>query len=225
MEIYEILWSEAAVAFTRGKLLLDPHLPDKTHDARRGVTIVLRPPLAIRERIQGFLTKLAVICPGQYFYPPETFHITVLSIISGTERWREQMPQLAACRKIIKEVLVQQPGFKINFRGITASPGCVMIQGFPTDNHLEQFRNQLRKALSQNGFGAQLDRRYKIVSAHITAMRFCNKQIDSQKLLAFLTEHRAHDFGQMTAHELELIFSDWYAAADATSKLETYSLT
>jgi hypothetical protein len=32
--------------------------------------------------------------------------------------------------------------FKIKFKGITASPSCIMVQGYPLDNNLADLRNK-----------------------------------------------------------------------------------
>jgi 2'-5' RNA ligase len=179
----------------------------------------------VREKVEDFLKQLAAVAPGQYFYRPEEFHVTVLTIISGTELWRPEIRQLAACRAVIAEVLARQNSFKIRFRGVTASPGAVMIQGFPTDDTLEKIRAELREAFAHSGLADRLDRRYKINSAHITAMRFCRPQADWKKLAALLEENRETDFGEMTAGRIQLVWGDWYASAETVRTLHEYPLT
>ncbi len=223
MEIYQQLWREAVSAFERGSPQLD-HLLDKSKDLRRSVGLAVRPPKLVQEKISAFLKQIAIVAPGQYFYQPEEFHVTVLTIISGTEFWRPEIRQLAACRAVIKEVLSRQKPFAICFRGVTASPGAVIIQGFPQDDTLEKIRAELRDAFAQNGLTDRLDRRYKINSAHITAMRFCRPQTDWKPLASLLAENRETDFGEMTADRIQLIFGDWYASAESSRTLQEYPL-
>jgi 2'-5' RNA ligase len=225
LQIYEQLWAEAASAFERGSPSLDTHLLDKSKDLRRSAGLAVRPPKAVQEKISSFLEQLATIAPGQYFYRPEEFHVTVLTIISGTEFWRKEIRQLAACRAVIHEVLSRQKSFTIRFRGVTASPGAVIIQGFPTDDTLEKIRAELREAFAQTGLGDRLDRRYKINSAHITATRFCRPQTDWKRLAALLSENRETDFGEMTADRIQLLWGDWYASAETTRTLQEYPLS
>lgn len=134
------------------------------------------------------------------------------------------MPRLEAGRIFIKYVLRRQNIFKIKFCGVTASPSCVMIQGFPADSGLENLRDELRRAFAQGGLGDMLDRRYKVVAAHVTIMRFCNANLDGQKLVSFLRDHRETEFGEIETHELQLVFADWYASASTVQMLEQYHL-
>jgi 2'-5' RNA ligase len=224
LEIYEKLWNEAVSAFERGEPKLDPYLPNKTKDVRRGVTLVFRPAANVRNAVADFVSRLADICPGQYFYQPQELHVTALSIFTMTELWREEMERFQQCRPIIGDVLRRQRAFGIKFRGVTASPDAVLIQGCPADDGLETIRAELRNAFARAGFADMVDRRYKVTAAHITAMRFCRPVSEIQRLLAFLKENRRSDFGECEIDKLELIFGDWYASSDKIETLEEYPL-
>jgi 2'-5' RNA ligase len=224
LEIYQQLWTEAVSAFERGTPQIDPNLSDKANDLRRGVTLAFRPSPLVRAKVKNFTDQLAEAAPGEYFYQPEELHVTVLSIISGTEFWRKEIRQLAACRAIIAEVLSRQRSFKISFRGVTASPSAVMIQGFPVADGLEKMREELRRAFARNGLGDRLDRRYKITSAHMTVMRFRQADADWKRLATFLAENRDTDFGEMEVNRIQLIWGDWYASANIVRTLQEYDL-
>ena len=212
------------VAFERNDLELDRHLPDKSDDLRRGLSLALRPCLKVRKAIQEFLNPLQIAAPGQYFYRPEEFHVTVLAIIPGSEFWRDKIQHLAAYQSIIAEVLQRHRKFSITFQGVTASRGGVMIQGFPHDDTLDQMRDDLRESLEANQLGEQLDARYRIKTAHITVMRFCEANLNAKPLLALLAANRATDFGETRVENLELILGDWYASADTARTLQEYKL-
>ncbi|HEY5298293.1 MAG TPA: hypothetical protein VIK59_10240 [Verrucomicrobiae bacterium] len=224
LEIYEKLWMDATCAFKRGEPQIDPHLSDKKNDLRRGVTVILRPSLPVRNKIKEFSTRLAAICPEQYFYRPPEFHVTVLSIISGTEFWRREIGRLNSYREIIGDILSRQRAFKIHFQGVTASPGSVMIQGFPMDDALAKIRAEIREAFARRGFGGTLDRRYKISAAHITLMRFGEPVSGWKRLTRFLKENRRTHFGETQVNRLQLIWGDWYASANRVRKLQDYPL-
>lgn len=223
-QTYARLWNEAAPAFERNDLEFDRHLPGKSQDLRRGLALALRPCRTLQQSISAYLRQLAEVAPGQYFYRPEEFHVTVLSIIPGSESWQDRIHHLAAYQSIISEVLQRHRKFSITFRGVTASRGGVMIQGFPNDDTLAQIRTDLREALRQNQLGEQLDARYKINTAHITVMRFCDANLDAKKLLALLKANRATAFGETRVENLELILGDWYASAETASTLLEYQL-
>ncbi len=225
LEIYEQLWQDAVLAFARGKPDVDPYLSDKRADSRRGVTLVARPPQSVRDKVRDYLERLALVCSEQYIYRPEELHVTVLSIISGTSSWRSEIRQLASYRAVIGAVLSRQRSFRIRFRGITASPGSVMIQGFPMDDGLAGIRNELRTAFAKDGFSRLLDRRYRISTAHITALRFRPPGVNAAGFLALLQEGREMDFGEMHVTNLQLIWGDWYASANIVRALEDYRLS
>jgi 2'-5' RNA ligase len=223
-QVYERLWNEAVPAMGRNDVEFDRHLLSKSQDLRRGLTLALRPCSKVQDSINTFLLELAEAVPGQYFYRPEEFHVTVLAIISGSESWQDKIQHLAAYQSIIDEVLKRHRKFSIAFQGVTASLSAVMIQGFPGDETLARIRDELRDAFWKNKFGEQLDVRYKINTAHITVMRFCNANVDGKRLLTKLQANRTTDFGETRVAELELILGDWYASASTARTLQKYKL-
>ncbi|HVU08911.1 MAG TPA: 2'-5' RNA ligase family protein [Verrucomicrobiae bacterium] len=223
-EIYEKLWQEAVKVFDSGNPRLDPFLKDRANDRRRGVTLIARPDSAVRDRVAEFLREASKIAPEQYFYQPSEFHLTVLAVIPGSEFWQEPMKRLPDFLVALNDVLKNRPAFSIRFRGITASPETVMIQGFPATEDLLQLRNDLRAALAKQGLGENLDRRYKIVTAHLTVIRFSTPMKDWKPFKAFLAAHRNTDFGETRVCSLELIEGDWYASADTARLVKEYPL-
>lgn len=224
MRIYEQLWSEAVTAFELGRPQVDLHLPGKTNDRRRGVSLIFRLPAAVQARIQSFLDPLARDFSGQYFYQQEELHVTVVTLISATELWRQEIGDVKAFRGILKEVLSRHHSFKLEFRGVTAAPNAVLIQGFPGDDTLEKIRNELRHVFGQRGFANRLDRRYPNSAAHVTAVRFCKTDADWNRLLAILKANRQTHFGEMEVEGLQLVWGDWYASANSLRILEEFPL-
>jgi 2'-5' RNA ligase len=222
--IYQKLWDEALAAFAKGAVQLDPHLANKEQDLRRGISIAIRPSPGVRQQVQRFTDQLTTICPGQYYYQPEELHVTLISLVSGSVAWRKEMHHLLAYRAIVRDVLPRQSVFKISFRGVTASPAAVMIQGFPENDALNQIREAIREAFLRRGFGATLDRRYKISTAHMTVLRFQYPPSNWQKLVTLLQENRATPFGETEVHRAELVWGDWYASAKTLRRLEEYQL-
>jgi 2'-5' RNA ligase len=222
--VYERLWNEAVPALEQNGVEFDRHLLSKPQDLRRGLTLALRPGSKVQASIKTFLLELTNAAPGQYFYRPEEFHVTVLAIIPGSESWQDKIQHLVAYQSIIDGVLKRHRKFSITFQGVTASRGAVMVQGFPGDETLARIRDELREAFWKNKFGEQLDARYKINTAHITVMRFCNANMDGKRLLTKLLANRTTDFGETCVTDLELILSDWYASASTARTLQIYKL-
>jgi 2'-5' RNA ligase len=223
--IYDRLWREAIPRFEHGRPQTDPHLADRAGDGRRGVSLAFRPEPAVRTAVELFLRQLAVAAPGQYFYRPEEFHVTVLAVIPGSEAWREKIGNLASIHAIIGKVLKRRRPFDISFRGVTASPGAVMIQGFPKDETLAEIRDELRRILRENHLGGDIDRRYKINTAHITAARFGDVRADWTAFVDLLKANRKTGFGGMRVRKLQLLWGDWYASANSVRTIHEYPLT
>jgi 2'-5' RNA ligase len=223
-QIYDRLWQKAAPAFEAGRPDIDPQLPDKPNDPRRGVTLLLRPDQAVQNSINHFLGKLSEAAPGQYFYRPEEFHVTVLAIIPTSEHWQDKMSHVEACRLTIGKILKEQRPFSIAFRGVTATAEAVMVQGYPAADTLRQIRNRLRSELRDSPLSQELDRRYRIHAAHLTVMRFCQPDTDWRRLKELLEANRTTPFGESRIQTLQLVLTDWYASADKVKVLEEYRL-
>ncbi len=222
--IYDRLWREAVPRFKRGEPEIDPHLANRAGDGRRSVTLALRPGPAVQMAVNRFLRHLAVVAPGQYFYRPEELHVTVLAVIPGSEAWREKIRDLPAIQAVIGRILKRRRPFAVSFRGITASPGAVMIQGFPKSQALEEIREELRGILRKNDLGSDIDRRYKVNAAHITAMRFRSAQVDWKAFVGLLKSNRRTDFGETRVRKLQLLWGDWYASTHSVRTIQEYPL-
>jgi 2'-5' RNA ligase len=223
-EIYEQLWREAQLALEHGEPRLDPHLLDKSRDRRRGVSLAFWLSPEMTAKTSSFLDALKREFPGQHFYQPTELHVTLLTFISASEKWRKEIGDVADFRAILREVLAAHPPFRVEFRGVTAAPNAVMIQGFPLDDGLEKIRADIRAACARHGFAGRLDRRYPNRAAHITAMRFCRSDADWQRLTDVVRENRQTFFGEMQVNTLRLTWGNWYASAETVRVLEEYDL-
>ncbi len=223
-EVYEELWKEAGAAFDSGTPRLDPFLRNRAGDKRRGITLIARPDSQVCLRINKILHEIAAVAPSQHFYHPSEFHITVLSVISGSERWQISARRLPEYLAVLDTVLDKRPAFSLAFRGITASPDAIMVQGFPIGGVLSELRGDLRDALSQNRLANNLDRRYKLVTAHLTVARFSNPMPDWKALKSLLKARRHADFGKTRVRSLQLVEGDWYASSDSVRILREYPL-
>ena len=61
---------------------------------------------------------------------------------------------------------------RLTYKGVTASPSCLMIQGFMNHESLNITRNNLRKKLKNTTLQQSIDKRYSIQTAHSTVCRF-----------------------------------------------------
>ena len=172
--IYDKMWFESFEKIKRNELEPDP-LIDEPNDTRRGITLQAKPDEKILDNFQSFLTEAQNIEPGQYFYLPDEIHITVLSIITCRRGFNLSEISLPDYTGYIEESINNIKPFTIEFIGITASPSCILIQGFPENDSLEQIRNNLRTEFGDGSPYNTIDTRYRIQTAHCTVIRFRQK--------------------------------------------------
>ncbi len=223
-QLYDSLWEDARNYLARGQVEIHPHLADRAEDRRRGLTVLARPSPPVEAQFSAFIQQLSEIAPDQYFYQPGDFHITILSLFTATENFEPYYARLPTYLDALHSVIPQAERFSLAFKGITASRSCVMVQGFPQGTQLERLREGLREALRNHGFGGDLDRRYRITTAHSTIVRFRTQPRDLPRLLEALCRYRDHDFGQMTVENLQLTKHNWYMSAGETEVLADYLL-
>jgi len=209
IERYNRLYYASINDIKKDKYVIDP-LIDSSTDNRFGLTLLFRTDDTINNQIQSFLSDLKNIEPNQYYYPNSDIHVTVLSIISCYSGFNLEQISIDDYRDVIVESLIDCISFEIDFRGITASSSCIMIQGFPSDNSLEKLRDRLRYNFKNSQLQQSIDTRYSINTSHSTVARFRTPFTRKEDNLAVLEEYRNYFFGTLKVKTLEFVYNDWY---------------
>lgn len=217
-EHYNQLYTKSSKAILEGNYKVDDQINDVS-DSRFGITLLIRPNDEIKAKIQLFLNELKEIDSKQYYYPDSDIHITVMSIISCYKGFTLDKIRTEKYIQIIEKSLIDVDKIKIEFRGITASPSAIMIQGFPTDESLNNLRDKLRENFKKSTLEESIDSRYAIATAHSTVLRFQEKVENPEKLMAVVEKFRDYDFGEFTVDKLELVYNDWYQRKKNTINL------
>ncbi|MVN75625.1 mutarotase [Hymenobacter sp. HMF4947] len=220
---YDAMRQAALPQLARGAAALDPLL-DSAQDSRRGITLLARPPAAITDLIEGIMADFQFLEPGQYYYPVIDIHLTILSIISCYPGFTLALIDPARYQAIVHALLQARPPFRIRFAGLTASPGGIMMQGFPQDAGLANLRDAMRAAFRQSGLPHSIDQRYSIQTAHATIIRFRTKLLQPKLLVEKIEQYESLFIGSFEVNTLELVYNDWYQRAQHTVVLEKYSL-
>lgn len=223
-EHYNKLYQESVHKISSDNYEIDPML-HADDDDRFGVSLLIRPPLEINNEIQKFLDALKIIEPDQYYYPNSDIHITVISIISCYEGLKLSNLNVPEYIALIEKSLKNAQNFTISCKGITASPSCIMIQGFLEDNSLKNIRNNLRKDFKDSTLEQSMDERYLIQTAHATVFRFSEQLKQKENFLDLLESYRNHDFGTFQVKKLELSYNDWYHQENLVTKLHEFQMT
>ena len=224
IEHYNQLYYNSSKAILVENYTIDSLIKDST-DKRFGVTLLIRPNEMVKNNMQLFLDELKEVDASQYYYPNSDIHITLMSIISCYEGFTLNQISVSDYIKIIQESLIGIDEIKIDFRGVTASPSAIMIQGFPTDETLNTLRNTFRKKKKKSTLQQSIDSRYAIATAHSTVMRFQEKLQNPGKLMQVVEKFRNHDFGTFKVANIELVFNDWYQRKGNTLHLKDFDLS
>lgn len=236
-EIYNHMWSSSVEQYKANNCELDP-LIHSPLDTRAGTTVLsyfyggamtyngdeTDVNSDVRGTISNFIEKLRTIEPEQYFYPVDELHLTVLSIISCVPEFTLADIELPEHVAAFKAALKGMKSFKIHYKGITISPSCVVLQGFPDDDSLATLRNNLRECFTQANLATSIDARYKITTAHTTIMRFQTPLRASCKFVELLEQHREYDFGTLDVKQLDFVFNNWYQQLSFTKNLKSVKL-
>jgi 2'-5' RNA ligase len=206
---YNDLWQNALQGFRSGAFEIDPFL-NSAADDRYGLTLLFRPEPIVTDKISTFLQELRQLEPEQYYYPASDMHVTVMSVISCHPGFRLGSIQLEEYLAVLQECLADIKPFKIDFAGITASPSCIMIQGFPATATLHNLRNKLRERFRTTTLRQTMDSRYVLQTAHCTVVRFKEPLRNAPAFLDKLQEYGTHDFGSTEVEQVELVYNDWY---------------
>lgn len=221
---YQKMWDHACVRFQRNEFELDP-LIGSNNDTRRGLTCIARLDANVKAKVQSFIDEAKQLFPNQYFYPLTDLHLTIMSIISCEQHFVLSSIDEAEYIAILEEIATQIHPFKVIFKGITASPSCILLQGIVESNQLQLMRNLIRDKFKNSPLKHSIDTRYPITTAHCTIMRFKAPVANPQKLVAFLNQYRAFDFGITNVSSVKLVFNDWYQTQRLTKKLFKTALT
>ncbi|EKO3954144.1 2'-5' RNA ligase family protein [Vibrio fluvialis] len=226
--IYQNMWDNFSEAVRDERYVQDPYLKDKA-DTRRGITALaylLQPnsPL-VTANIDEFLHQVRKLEPEQYFYPQNELHLTLLSVISCEAGFQLSDIDIDHYADVFLQALSHVEPIEIEFRGVSASPECIVIQGYPIGNGLSQLRDQLRSGFKKSGLRTSVDSRYKLVTAHASAVRFRSPMNDAKALRKLCQQFRQHSFGRLNVSACELVFNNWYQQRAVTQLLAQCSLS
>jgi len=199
-------------------------LINSSADNRFGITLITRPPETVKNNIQTFLNELKSIDPHQYYYGNSDIHVTVMSIISCFDGFQLEHINISEYIHLISKSLIEKPNIEIEFRGITVSSSCIMIQGFMNNNFLNIIRNNLRDNFKTSNLQQSIDKRYSIQTAHTTVVRFQNKINNKPEFLKIIEAFRHYNFGSFEVNNLELVYNDWYQKEKHVKKLHVFSI-
>ncbi len=224
-KMYDRLWANAIEKIRAGSVEADPVLAAGLPDKRRGLTLIARPSASVRQRVEAFLRELRELEPEQHYYAPTELHVTVLSLFTATPQCEPFMARIAAYRAAVDGALRSVGPIKLSFSGVTASAGTVMIQGFFENETLNDLRNALRCRLRSLRIEDGVDTRYRLETAHMTAVRFRARLRASERFAQMLEGARNRCFGKTSVKSVSLVKNDWYMTDSVVEAVQKYRLS
>ncbi|MCB2199482.1 2'-5' RNA ligase family protein [bacterium] len=221
--LYDTMWKDAHARFERGDFELDQHI-NSSLDTRRGLTLLARPPAYILDSLQELLTTLSPVVEGQYSYPRSDIHMTILSIISCYAGFCEEVVPLEEYCRLIRNSVEHVPPFEVTFTGLTASPSCLMVRGYPSGEGLTVLRDRLRETFLESELEQSIDSRYRIETAHLTILRFARSVARPKEFLDLLRETSTIEIGRCKIDNVEFVANDWYQRQANTRLIERFQL-
>jgi len=218
---YSKLYNESINKISSGNYEIDT-LIDSDFDKRFGITLILRSSSKVKNNIQKFISQLKKIEPHQYYYPSSDLHITIMSIISCYDGFDISKINLSKYIELVKKCLIKNKQTSIQFKGLTASNSCIMLQGFMNNSTINDMRDLLRLEFKNSPLEQSLDKRYAIQTAHSTIVRFRKELKNPKEFLKTIDQFKNYDFGTFEVKEVELVFNDWYQRKEKTKLLETF---
>lgn len=227
--VYERLWHAARASFAAGEVITDPHLPDRSGDRRRGLTLLIRPAPDVCESISTLLADLDGITPGQHRYHPAELHITLLSLVSAAPDVTLDALPVDRFRAVFARVMPSLAPFTVHFTHLGASRDSVFVYGHTEHDAINTLRGALRGPLHAAGLADRMEQRYRLVTTHATILRFQTAPAPDQvrALGDWLAAHRErapHHLGTFDACAVEFIAGDWYMSRDVVRVLGCYPL-
>lgn len=207
---YDQMWSAAIHKIRAGRIETDPVLAAGLPDRRRGLSLIARPSAMVRQETMRFLRELRRLEPCQHYYSAGDFHLTVLSPFVATTRPGRFFARTNDFVAAADAALAGVAPVRIELRGITASSGAIMVQGFFENGGLNEIRDNLRQELRRRGLAEGLDGRYRLETAHMTVMRFRDALADADGFALALEKARERPFGAFTIKTMQLVKNDWY---------------
>lgn len=220
--IYHDLWNQSLPLFEEGRCEIDRLVNDPA-DSRRGLTLRARLSDEVISNIEEYTSRLKPYLPNQYFTPCSDLHITILTVISCDSGFRYDPATSDVYCEIIEESIQGLEPPRISFQGMTASPSCLLLCGFPENRSLDKLRDRLRRRLEASDLPSSVDLRYPLKTAHATLMRFTEEQDDISQFTHFIKANRDVSLGTQIIDEIEFVTNDWCHQKANTQIIRTFS--
>lgn len=222
---FENLWIQARNQLAAGTITAADMQNGQTvpiHYCLSTVARVIQQPNAPSAAIEKLIKRLRGAVGDQFFYRPESWHISLLGCTPRVpDKTSFESVQIARIRDCCHQVLTGNGAIQMHLNGVGLVGNQVFIQVFPQDDQWAALRQRLETALAAVGEQpiSYADKR----PIHMNIMRITDSSPDAlAKLLNALDELRTVDIGLFTVGAVEYAITD-FVLSDL-SVMETFNL-
>ena len=174
--------------------------------------------------ISTIRAELQHIAPDQFYYLPESTHITLLGC---TQRFPTpdsfSADYVTMIANIIADVLRDQPPVRMLLKGIGALGNQVYIQVYPYDQRWELLRQQLGDALLSAGTGPMVHPNKAPIHMNLLRMTDTAKS-KLDRTLDAVAKWRDTEFCEFTVSAVDLVITDFVISPAHTTYQRQYML-
>lgn len=227
-EQLEAVWAAARQAAVAGRCRVDPRIPESELDYGLGVGMVIVPDMTTIAEITSAIENLRVFDSGQYWYPPESLHITVHGV---SWRPKSDLPTETEFQRLVNSLRPALHGVglpELTLKGPTIFPGSdkqlgsISLQGFPNSDLL-LLRDRLRQSAMDAGYP---DRRNYTFGRgdYLTCTIARLRKQPAPKLVEQIGELRAKTVSKFYVTEILLASSSYFFKPENTKVRERFNL-
>ena len=221
--LYDRLWRDGRAALAAGTPHVDP-LPVEG-GARWGISAVLRPTAWPPALTRCTTDVRSLMGTESVLYDPAGFHLTVRQFESHRTTVPRDDAAVRAHADALRALARDTGALALTLRGLTASPGGVLVQGWPRFD-LEGLRRRLQRLLEETGSpmtGPETTTATLRTSAHATLSLFTamfpTHVARRAALSAYIDAHRDTFYADLLFDRLWLV---GYARTATTVRLIEY---
>ena len=214
-KLFEKLLSEALQSGPDYSRLVGPTLAQLDQPCS---ALLMRPPVALVEKLAECTQRLEALFPGQLFYGKSNIHMTVSALpklVTGSQLHNHLGRSLASHVGALKPLAMP-----INGLGIIGS--AVVFKAYDNEGQLGRLVRYLVADLEEEGFAMSDMAGFHTKIFWLTAARLIKPP--SSELIDYVVQHSEENFGTANFEAIELVSTDSLFSESATKIVKKYNL-
>lgn len=218
---YDDIWESSKQALLQNNVEVDSNLSDIENDKRKGLSAIITITGDCLDNFSKIKNEIRKIEPEQYYYPQTDIHVTILTLIHTSENFVFDEEKAETFKEILEKTTRNFPKFDIEFKGLTASKGVVMVQGF-FNKTLNEMREAKRDEKKKHEL--EINQRQKGGIGHCTIIRFKQKLRNPMAFVNKIEELRNISLGTFKVKKIHFVLHDWCNSEAKRKVLAEYEL-